>query len=106
MSTNPKRLIDLETGFYTIVYPNGEHRTLRVKQPKHGMFEGKKIIGYLSGTDNTKSYTFFGVIDRGILFIWNTWMAKNGHDQLKAQRIRRAVDIVNNDPDTAGNVSI
>ncbi len=84
------------------VYPNGDHRTLQVKKVKNGYLKDQLIIGYLSGSDNTSSYTFFGVLNRGQIHFWNTWMKNVGYDELKVQRIRRAISIINGNPDEFG----
>jgi hypothetical protein len=48
-------------GYYTVVFEDGEHRTLRVNtQDDDASFKpGQKLISYLSGPDNTSHYTTF-----------------------------------------------
>ena len=58
-------------GFYTIVYPNGDYRTLRIKTAKQGKLEGCQIVGYLSGSDNTSSYTNVAFLEpNGRVRVW------------------------------------
>lgn len=95
--------IKIEPGFYTIVYSNGEHRTLQVKYGKSGFLKGQKLIGYLSGSDNTRSYTWVGVLDNnGHFHIWNTWLDRVNNDTTKAARFRRAVEIIASNPEETG----
>jgi|SRR5215467_130391 len=78
-------------GFYTLVYGNGEHRTIRVKTIKDGALKGKIKIGYLTGSNNESSYTDFGFLsDEGQVQFWK----KLNYDETKQARIRRAVQII------------
>jgi hypothetical protein len=68
----------LHNGIYTIQNrTTGEHRTFRVKtqRPDATFAPGQRVIGILSGGDNTKNYTGFGfVTDAGI----TVWTKKRG----------------------------
>jgi len=71
-------LSNLSCGTYTIVYPSGEHRTIRVKMGFKNTVKECKIVGYLSGPNNEGDYTYFGHItsDGGIIF-WRSWTTSN-----------------------------
>jgi len=69
----PARTVDLPEGYFTIVFNDGSHRTLRVRrQDDHANFmPGRLLIGYLSGSENTGDYTNFAhVTERGVVSVW------------------------------------
>lgn len=91
--------IQIEDGTYTVNYPDGSHRTLKVTTIKGaGFFGGKQKIGYLSGPDNEAHYTWVGHFEGGRLKIWQ----RAGMDELREQRFRRAVATVAGDTARAG----
>jgi len=51
-----------------------EHRTFRIRtMPKDAEFApGKRIIGVLTGPDNTASYTNFGFVNGDKIFVWKS----------------------------------
>lgn len=60
-------------GTYTLVFGDGEYRTLKVKtQPADASFKpGTQLISYLNGPDNWSNYKSFGEIKRGnYLHVW------------------------------------
>ena len=58
-----------------------EHRTFRIKTVRKGNLQGQRIIGLLTGPDNTSCYTPFGfVTDKGI----SVWQRKLGRDKRSA----------------------
>jgi hypothetical protein len=48
----------------------GEHRTFRVRTVRQGALEGKRVIGLLSGPDNTSDYTNFGFVTEEGITVW------------------------------------
>lgn len=91
---------NLPEGFFTIVYPSGDYRTMRV-ETGNGFFADKKIIGFLTGPNNEADYTNFGHVDSfGNLAFWRKFSATQTPERL--QRIRRAVEIIANEPKEAG----
>lgn len=57
-------------GYYTVV-KDGTHRTFRVKQAgPNSKLAGKYIISFLSGPDNTSSYTGFGFVTEDGVSVW------------------------------------
>lgn len=97
-STKPAS--NVNEGIYTVVYPTGGHRTLRIKKVKEGGLAGRTIIGYLTGSDNEKSYTNFGFYENARLSFWRKFEAAQPADRLA--RIRRAVAVIEGDPLKAG----
>lgn len=70
----------IHNGFYTIKnVTTGNHRTFRIKtQPEHSNFAaGKRIVGLLTGPDNTANYRNFAFLaDTGI----HVWQKFKGQD--------------------------
>lgn len=67
-------------GRFTLVYPNGEYRTFRVKTldterlARYQKPEGTRMLMYLSGPDNERSYQGFGwIMPDGSLRIWSSF---------------------------------
>lgn len=67
-------MIDLKkyNGFVTVHNPEtGNHRTFRISTCKSGNLEGKRVVGLLTGPDNTSDYTGFGFVnDDGSITVW------------------------------------
>jgi hypothetical protein len=81
-------------GIYTIAYPGGKHRTLRVKTPLKGNLANRTILEFLSGSDNTSDYTGFAFLDGQTIRLWRRF-AESG-DLLEAAKV------LVKDPETAG----
>jgi hypothetical protein len=58
----------IANGFYTVADGQGGHVTFRVSQ--EAWCEGKTVIAYLNGSDNTRSYKAFGFITADGLKVW------------------------------------
>ena len=60
-----KRFILAGNAYFTIENNKGEHYTFRVRKPEEGPLAGLDayFIGVLSGPDNTKDYTYMGLLD-------------------------------------------
>jgi Family of unknown function (DUF6011) len=99
------KVSQIRPGIYTVVYPNGEHRTLRVKEAKRmarvGQETGPLIVGFLSGCDNESDYTYFGFLrdDNGVNF-WRSFASGQAPERLA--RIRKAVATIAGDQKAAG----
>lgn len=54
----------IPNGFFTITFPDGSHRTLRVRtKPADSKFApGRRVVGLLIGPDNTSDYEDFAFI--------------------------------------------
>lgn len=67
-------------GYYTIVFTDGEERTLRVRTQamEKNFHPGEQIISFLSGPDNHSNYTDFAFITlEGKLSVWKRF--QSGH---------------------------
>jgi hypothetical protein len=60
----------LANGYYTIAFPCGSHRTLRVHTQKSGLFGGKRLLSLLIGPENTADYEPFGELTFAGIQIW------------------------------------
>lgn len=78
---------DIPNGTFTLRRPDGTHRTFRVRtQREDARFApGRRIIGFLSGPDNTSNYTWFGFVDVRIVF-WRRFLGR--------ERLRRDVELL------------
>lgn len=81
-------------GIYTIAYPGGSHRTLRVKTLVKGSLADKTIIEYLHGRDNDNDYTGFAFLDGKVIRMWRRFA--DSPDLLEAAKV------LVKDPETAG----
>lgn len=78
---------DVANGFYTITFPCGSFRTLRIRTEKHGPFEGKRTIALLIGPVNTTDYQIFGFVTDDGVQVWKR--AKNTKDERYAELLWR-----------------
>ncbi len=94
---------NLPDGTYTVVFEEGNHRTLKIATaPESSKLAGKRIISYLSGSDNAdwRSYTGFGFIndtddgDECSFFIWSKFRIGKG-------LLTEAVEVLLGDPKAA-----
>jgi len=92
--------LSIPDGIYTVVYLNGDHRTLRVQTKKQGAFAGRTIASFLSGRNNETDYTGFGFLIDGDLRFWRRFAEAQSPERLR--RIRRALEIIAADPQQAG----
>ena len=95
----------IKPGIYTIVYPGGVHRTIRVKlwdkATTPNSIRTPLIVGYLNGPENNNNYKYVGFLrdDNGINF-WRSFRAE-ADDQRRA-RFEKAVRTVAENPSQAG----
>lgn len=69
----------IHNGFYTIKnVTTGNHRTFRIKtQPEHSNFAaGKRIVGLLTGPDNTANYRNFAFLSDSGIHVWQKFKGK------------------------------
>lgn len=92
--------MEIEDGTYTVVYADGQYRTLRVKTVKNGGLQGKQIAGFLSGPDNESMYTFVGFVTLSGIKFWRKFSDFQSTERL--ERINRAFEIVSEDRFKAG----
>lgn len=74
-------------GFYTVVFEDGEYRTLRLRRQKAGstFMPGRMMVSYLCGPDNTSDYNSFAhVNDEGNVIVWRRYK----QDSVLAEAVR------------------
>lgn len=57
-------------GFYTLTFPDGSHRTFRVRTESKGDFRGKRTLALLIGPDNSNDYESFAFIENDGPKVW------------------------------------
>lgn len=63
--------VPIHDGTYTIVFPDGKYRTIRLRTAKWGdMPAGSQVVSFLSGPDNERSFTNFGFVFGRRLQVW------------------------------------
>lgn len=67
------RIGALFNGIYTLVLPDGSHRTFRIAtQYPDSWMPGKRIMGVLVGPDNTRDFEKFSFVDHTGIKIWKS----------------------------------
>lgn len=72
----------LANGYYTLTFPCGTHKTLRIHTQRGGVHAGKRIISLLIGPVNTDDYEWFGEIIPAASVVW-VWKAFKGAAQAR-----------------------
>jgi hypothetical protein len=68
--------VAVPNGIYTIVNPDGAHRTLKLEDQSFGTPRpGDQIVSYLSGSDNERNYTGFGFVRGTTVRMWRRFEA-------------------------------
>lgn len=67
----------LHNGIYTLTFPCGTHRTLRIHTQRGGIHAGKRLVSLLIGPVNTDDYEAFGEIIPAAAVVW-VWKAFKG----------------------------
>jgi hypothetical protein len=80
-------------GRYTVVLADGNRRTLFITTAKRGNLAGKRIIKFLSGSDNVSDYTGFGFVDGTRVTMWKRFR----DDSILTEAVR----VLMNDPKAA-----
>lgn len=73
----------LHNGYYTLTYPCGTHKTLRIHTQQAGKFAGRRIISLLIGPDNTNDYEQVGEITPMGVWMWQRWRGKKPEEYAK-----------------------
>lgn len=60
----------LSAGFHTIEFPDGSHRTFRVRLDRLGTFSGRRTLALLVGPSNTDEYECVGLVDTSGFILW------------------------------------
>lgn len=61
----------LSNGFYTLTFPDGSHKTFRIRTEKNGKPKGRRTVAMLIGPDNSSDYEPFAFLDEEGPKIWN-----------------------------------
>ena len=69
-----KSQIFTHNGIFTVVsVATGAHRTFKVTTPREGKLAGRRLVGVLTGSDNSDDYLFFGFVDdSGKINVWKS----------------------------------
>lgn len=90
-------MTQITDGRYTLVYPDGQYRTLRLRTNKKGKFQGSVVLSIKVG------HQFEGVgflKPNNEVYFWRRFRESNPPE--RQQRIQAAVNRVAQDPDAAG----
>lgn len=68
----------LPNGFFTLTFPDGSHRTFRVRTEPSGGLKGKRTIALLIGPDNSSDYEGFAFLEDAGPKVWKRF---TGHKQ-------------------------
>lgn len=68
----------IPSGTFTIASPSGEHRTLRIRRRRSGDLKGKRVLGLLTGPQNTSDYTEFAFVENDWVFVWGKFRGRTG----------------------------
>lgn len=68
----------LANGFFTITFPDGSHRTFRIRTEPNGKLKGKRTVALLIGPDNTSEFEGFAFLEENGPA---TWKRFKGHKQ-------------------------
>jgi len=60
----------LSNGFYTLTFPDGSHRTFRIRTEKNGIFKGHRTLSILTGPQNTNEYEPFATTEEDGFRVW------------------------------------
>jgi hypothetical protein len=70
MANSIENAVSVYNGEYTIVNPNGEHRTFKIHTARKGGLAGKRIVSLMTGSDNESSYTGFAFLNNSSVKVW------------------------------------
>lgn len=60
----------ISNGFYTVTFPDGSHRTFRIRTERNGVFAGRRTFAMLIGPDNTADYEGIGFVTDDGIQVW------------------------------------
>lgn len=86
-------------GTYTVVLTDG-HLTIRIVTPRKGGMKDQTILKYMVGPDNENDYVPFAFVSRGLSTMIEPF--KRYRSNWDESRLRRAVDVLFADPESAG----
>jgi len=89
-------------GRYTLIYPSGEYRTVRVSTVKKGDLKGAQVLG-IREKGNGLHFTGLGFLQRsGKMNFWKRTKANPEFPPKRLELIQKAVDRIVADPEAAG----
>lgn len=68
--------MNLLNGYYTSVFANGRHITFNIGIGKKPSLKGKRVIGYMVGTNNTGRYEPFGFVNGNFINVFHNFKAE------------------------------
>lgn len=77
----------LPNGVYTLTFPCGTHRTLRVHTQRGGPLAGRRVVSLLIGPRNTDDYEAFAELTPPGVYVWKRY-AKDRHAAYPALLLR------------------
>ena len=60
----------LANGFYTVTFPDGSHKTFRVRLEQHGVHRWSRTLAVLIGPDNSTDYECHGLVTDTGFRLW------------------------------------
>lgn len=60
----------LHNGYYTLTFPCGTHKTLRIHTQRGGTHAGKRLVSLLIGPTNTDDYQCFAELTPVGVWVW------------------------------------
>ena len=102
---NDQIVTQIRPGIYTVVYPCGAHRTIRVKAWDKAIKPDSPsvplIVGFLNSSDNEEGYRYVGFLNgANRINYWNSFKIES--DQTRRDRLQKAIYTIAQDPAAAG----
>jgi hypothetical protein len=74
-ATSPEKLAAawFANGFYTLSFPDGSHKTFRVRTDRAGIFAGKRTLAVLIGPQNTDEYEPIAFLQEEGFHVWRRY---------------------------------
>lgn len=77
LPTQPVSTAPLAVGFYTVSFADGEYVTIRVQEDFRDKPDANcRVVGFLSGANNTSDYTGFAFVIGGQIRTWKRYAGK------------------------------
>lgn len=69
---------DIPNGYFTLTFPCGSQRTIRIHTQQLGRLAGKRILSLLIGPENSTDYEPFGELSGALsgFTVWKRWVGK------------------------------
>jgi len=73
----------LANGTFTVTFPCGTHKTIRLHTQQLGAMAGRRIFSLLIGPDNTTDYEGIGELTPAGPWAWKRWKGKKPDEYLQ-----------------------